>query len=218
MLDAVLTRVKDGNGLPREEALFEAGAVLAGTILMASGTTGSGPETHDSSVSLATLLPIIASYRDRFYQQLLGHASGERRQRLAREEATTKRQPFAGARQHLNAELARLRCAATAARATGDDLCPAGLFRGGDARQSEIVPAASARMVCQMECLLAEGHRAVDADELNDAFAVLPQIEDLLRRAIECGAVIDPWNILGFGGQFSLFPAMENAIADPARR
>jgi hypothetical protein len=33
-------------------------------------------------------------------------------------------------------------------------------------------------------------------------------------RAIKCGAVIDPWNILGFGGQFSLFPAMENSIPD----
>src|SRR5262249_50953618 len=29
------------------------------------------------------------------------------------------------------------------------------------------------------------------------------------------GAVIDPWNILGFGGQFSLFPAIENSIPDP---
>ena len=27
--------------------------------------------------------------------------------------------------------------------------------------------------------------------------------------------MIDPWNILGFGGQFSLFPAVENSIPDP---
>lgn len=213
MLDAVLTRVKTTNGLSREEAMYEAGAVLAGTILMASGTTGSGPETHDSSVSLATLLPVIARYRDRFYQQLLAQASGERRKRLE-EEATIRRQPFAGARQHLNTELARLRALQLQHVQLALIFARLG-YSEAAMRQSEIVPAASARMVCQMECLLAEGHRAADAGKLNDAFAVLPQIEDLLRRAIECGAVIDPWNILGFGGQFSLFPAMENAIPDP---
>lgn len=213
MLDAVLTRVKNANGLTREEALFEAGAVLAGTILMASGTTGGGPETHDSSVSLANLLPVIARYRDRFYQQLLAHASGKRRQRLE-EEATTRRQPFAGARQHLNTELARLRALQLQHVQLALIFARLG-YSEAAMRQSEIVPAASARMVCQMECLLAEGHRAADVGKLNDAFAVLPQIEDLLRRAIECGAVIDPWNVLGFGGQFSLFPAMENAIPDP---
>src|SRR5262249_29613028 len=57
--------------------------------------------------------------------------------------------------------------------------------------------------------------RLADRGKLREGFAVVPQIEDLLSRAIECGAVIDPWNILGFGGQFSLFPAMENSIPDP---
>ena len=37
---------------------------------------------------------------------------------------------------------------------------------------------------------------------------------DLLHRAIECGALVDPWNILGFGGQYSLFPAAENSVYD----
>ena len=27
--------------------------------------------------------------------------------------------------------------------------------------------------------------------------------------------MVDPWNILGFGGQFSLFAAVENSIPDP---
>ena len=43
---------------------------------------------------------------------------------------------------------------------------------------------------------------------------MLPEIDDLVHRAIECGALVDPWNILGFGGQFSLFPAIENSIHD----
>ena len=39
-------------------------------------------------------------------------------------------------------------------------------------------------------------------------------MDKLLTRAIECGALVDPWNILGFQGQFSLFPAPENSVLD----
>ncbi len=212
-LDAVLARVEQTTNLPREQLLFEAGAVLAGTILMSAGTSGSGPEMHDSTVSLATLLPRIAKYRDEFYQQLFAKASGEHRARLEAE-AAARRQPFAGARQHLNGELARLR--ALQMQHTALALLFARLgFPEAAMRQAAIVPAASARMVCQIQCLLTAGHREADSGRLSDAFAVLPQVEDLLHRAIQCGAVVDPWNILGFGGQFSLFPAVENSIPDP---
>ena len=46
------------------------------------------------------------------------------------------------------------------------------------------------------------------------AAALLPKIMDVLRRAIECGATIDPWNILGFDAHFSLFPSLENSVHD----
>jgi hypothetical protein len=212
-LDAVLARVENTTDIPREQLLFEAGAVLAGTILMAAGTSGNGPETHDSTVSLATLLPRIAKYRDDFYQQLFAKPGGQHRQRLEAE-AAARRQPFAGARQHLNGELARLR--ALQLQHTALALLFARLgFSDAAMRQAQIVPAASARMVCQMQCLLTAGHREADAGRLAEAFAVLPEVEDLLHRAIQCGAVMDPWNILAFGGQFSLFPAVENSIPDP---
>jgi hypothetical protein len=212
-LDAVMARLDTGGDIPRDQLLFEAGAVLAGTILMAAGTSGAGPESHDSTVSLATLLPKIASYRDEFYKQLFAIASGEHRARLEAE-AAARHQPFAGARQHLNGQLARLR--ALQMQHTALALLFARLgFSEAAMRQAAIVPAASARMVCQIQCLLTSGHREADRGRLAEAFAVLPQVEDLLQRAIECGAVIDPWNILGFGGQFSLFPAMENSIPDP---
>ena len=212
-LDAVLTRLETSSDIPRDQLLFEAGAVLAGTILMAAGTSGSGPEAHDSTVSLANLLPRIAKYRDEFYGQLFAKATGDHRTRLEAE-AAARRQPFAGARQHLNGELARLRALQLQHTALALLFARMG-FSEAATRQVEIVPAASARMVCQMQCLLTAGHRAADAGRLPDAFAVLPQVEDLLHRAIECGAVVDPWNILGFGGQFSLFPAVENSIPDP---
>jgi hypothetical protein len=53
-LDAIWHRVEHSSEGPREQLLAEAAAVLAGTILMASGTTGSSPETHDSSVTTGT--------------------------------------------------------------------------------------------------------------------------------------------------------------------
>ncbi len=212
-LDAVLTRMEKSSNLPHDQLLFEAGAVLAGTILMASGTTGSGPDTHDSSVSLATLLPHIAGYRDQFYDRLIAGLSGEHRQRL-QAEAETGRQPFASARQHLNSQLSRLRALQLQHVELALLFARLGFSEAAE-RQAQIVPAASARMICQMQCLLTSGHHAADCGRLADGFAALAQVEDLLRRAINCGAVIDPWNILGFGGQFSLFPAVENSIPDP---
>ena len=44
--------------------------MLAGTILMASGISGEGPATFDSTITLAKLLPKIARYRDEFYERL----------------------------------------------------------------------------------------------------------------------------------------------------
>ncbi|HZZ27959.1 MAG TPA: hypothetical protein VFE46_08125 [Pirellulales bacterium] len=212
-LDAIRARVDQTHDLPREQVMLEAAAVLAGTILMACGTTGSGPEAYDSSVTLATLLPKIARYRDEFYQQLLAQVGGDHRQRLLAE-AADRHQLFAGARQHLNAELARLRALQLLHVQLALIFSRLG-YSDAATRQSQIVPAASARMICQMQCLLTNGRSAIDAQRLHDGFFALAQAENALHRAINCGAVIDPWNILGFGGQFSLFPAVENSIPDP---
>jgi hypothetical protein len=210
-LDALMTRVTDSRH-PRDEVLFEAGAVLAGTMLMASGVSGSGPQLHDSSVTLATLLPHIAHYRDEFYQQLIKHVEGVHATRL-RKEAVTLRQPFGGARQHLNQELARRRALQLQHTRLAQLFAWMG-YTDAAAVQAEVVPVASARMSCQIYCLLTAGHLAGDRGQREAAEAALPKAEDLLQRAIQCGALADPWNILGFGGQFSLFPAVENSVHD----
>jgi hypothetical protein len=212
-LDALLARVESlANTLPREELLIEAAAVLAGTILMASGTCGSGPDAHDSSTTLATLLPNIASYRDDFYQQLLGQLKGSVAERL-REEAQQLHQPFGGARQHLNHELARLRAIQLQQVHLAQLFARMG-YPEAAARQTRNVPVASARMLCEMYCRLTLGHRAIDRGDLGVVALYLPEVEDQLHRAIQCGALVDPWNILGFDAHFSLFPAMENSIRD----
>jgi hypothetical protein len=40
-------------------------------------------------------------------------------------------------------------------------------------------------------------------------------VEELLVRGIDCGAVVDPWNILGFQAQFPLFQTAEDSVHDP---
>ena len=74
-------------------------------------------------------------------------------------------------------------------------------------------------MLCQIYCLLTAGHQAIDAHQLEPVARYLPEIEDLLHRGIECGALVDPWNIVGFGGNFSLFPgARKHGPRFPRRR
>ena len=208
----MLERAKAFSDLPRGELLYEAAAVLAGTILMGSGTSGGSPQAHDSSTTLGTLLPRIAAYRDAFYQHLFQRLKGSHAARL-KSEASRLHQPFAAARQHLNSQLSRRR--ALQLQHVNLALLFARLgFPEAASKQVRIVPAVSARMICQIHCLMTATHRAADQGKPAAGAEHLAEIEGLLHRAIECGAIVDPWNILGFGGQFSLFPAMENSIPD----
>jgi hypothetical protein len=213
-LDALLARVEEESLSAEQHAdrVYEAAAVLAGTMLMASGTCGDGPGCHDSTVTLATLLPHIAAYRDDYYQHLLSQLSGARGDRL-RSEAERLRQPFGGARQHLNHELARRR--ALQIQRVHLALLFARIGRPQPAlEQADAVRVASARMLTEIYCRLTAGHDAVDRGELAEVVEGLLEIEQLVHRAIECGALVDPWNIVGFAANFSLFPALENTVHD----
>jgi hypothetical protein len=204
-LDALLARIND-------DLLFEAAAVLAGTILMASGTSGNGPGCHSSDVALSNLLPHIAAYRDHFYEELLAGTEGPLGERLRVESRRTK-QPFGGARQHLNHELARRRAAQMQHVQLAQLYARMG-YADAALAEAHAVKTASARMLCQIYCRLTAGHQAIDARQLDAVAVHLPEIEDLLERGIECGALVDPWNIIGFGGNFSLFPSLENSVHD----
>ena len=210
-LDTLMSRLQQGS-LPADELEYEAAAVLAGTMLMAAGTSGRGPEAHSSDVTLGTLLPQIADYRDAFYERLIEGTESQHRARLI-EEAAELRQPFGGARQHLNAELARRRASQL------EHVHLARVFaRMGHApaanKQVEVIPVVSARLACWIDCLLCSGNRGLDTGDLEAAEEVHGRAVDLLRRGIECGAFVDPWNILGFDCHFSLFPALENSMYD----
>lgn len=211
-LHAIWQRTKEQQEVPRAEVLYEAGAVLAGTMLMASAISGNGPDAHDSSVSLSTLLPRIVRCREDFYTRLLQRVPGAHGERL-RAEAATLRQPFGGARQHLNQRLARLRAVQLQHVHLAQLFAKMG-YADAARRQAQIVPVASARMLCEINGLITTIHQLVDRGMLPQASAEVPEAVALLHRAIECGALVDPWNILGFQGQFSLFPAMENTVRD----
>jgi hypothetical protein len=211
-LNALLHRVQNTPRRPRKELEFESAVVLAGTILMASGVSGRGPNAFDSTTQLAELLRKIAAYRDAFYEHMIAQMPDEHGQKLRRE-AARRKQPFGGARQHLNAELARRRAAQLEHVHLARVFAAIG-YPESAAEQASVVPVASARMLCQIDCLLTEGMRKLQRGDIAAAADLLPGIFDLVQRGIECGALIDPWNILGFDAHFSLFFAGDNSIYD----
>ena len=212
-IDGIMERLlHPEEDLSHEEILTEGATVLAGTILMGSGISGEGPTTHDSETSLSTLLPHIAAYRDRFYLSWLERFSETHQTRL-KQEARALRQPFGGARQHLNQHLSQLR--ASQLQQVHLALLFARMGYPETARNhANVVPAASARMLCEIECQMMSAFHRIDLGQLEEAAAHLAEIEGLLHRGIECGALVDPWNILGFDAQFSLFHTLENSCYD----
>ena len=210
-IDALLSRVTEA-GRDHDEILLEAGAVLAGTILMSSGISGYGPETHDSSVTLSSLLVRIAAYRDAFYVYLLDQMSGAHGARL-RVESERLHQPFAAARQDLNRRLTE--CRAAQLQSVSLSRIYARMGRSSAAlQQAELIHVPAARLTCEIECHLMTARMGIPEHELSAALEEVEAARRILLRAIECGAVVDPWNILGFDGNFSLFHAIENSLRD----
>ena len=213
-LDALLSRCHDGQeaSSTNDDRYQEAATVLAGTMLMASGTSADGPGRHDSTVTLSTLLPQIAGYRDDFYQERLMQAQGSYGKHMIAE-ARRCRQPFGGARQHLNRDLARRR-ALQLQRVHLAHLYARLGYPEAAQKQADLVRVPSARMISEVYCRLTAGHDAIDQSELQPVLENLLACEKLVLRAIECGALVDPWNIVGFAANFSLFPALENTVHD----
>src|SRR5262249_55717459 len=159
LLDALLARVEQG-GPEHDEGLFEAAAVLSGTMLMASGVSGGSPHAHDSSTTLTAVVPRIARYREAFYRQLLDKVTGAHGEQL-RQEAEALRQPFGGARQHLNQYLAEHRARQLQQRHLALLLAAMG-FPEASRRQAAKIPAASARMMCEIQIRLTQGHLLIE--------------------------------------------------------
>jgi hypothetical protein len=212
-LDGLLDRLKATNGANREERLFEAAAVMAGTMLMASALCGRGPSAHDSTVTLSTIVPRIARLRDRFYEQLLGRTQGPRGDRLRREAEAT-RQPLGGTRQHLNQVLAQERALQLQERHIA--LLFAALGNPTASRQRAMsIATVSVRMASEARSRITTAGLLTERGDPAAALAELAEAEDVLHRGIACGALADPWSMLGFQGLYPLFQAREDSIHDP---
>ena len=213
LMDRV-NRVADDPDQPidRDEALSEAGAVLAGTILMAAGVSGRGPGAFDSETTLSSLLPIIARYRDQFYTDLLARLPERHRRRL-QGELKVRQQPFGAARQDLNACLSHRRAYQLVNCRLASIFARMG-YPEAAIKQLDSVSVASVRMVCHIDCLLGTIHLACREGDLQTAVQKVPEAIALLKQGIHCGAIVDPWNILGFDANYSLFPALENTVRD----
>ncbi len=203
-----------GRVVDEQQLRWESSAVLAGVMLMASGLSGHGPGALQASLSLAELLPRIASYRDEFYRRLLTALPADHRQRLE-DEAQRMRQPFGGVRRHINAVLAGRR-----ARQVENVALAAVLARLGRAAAAErlagTVPAAGARMLARITSRVVAAQRALwRHGDANAAVDELDAAADLLSRAVGCGAAVDPWNILGLSGQFPLHEPGGESLPDP---
>ncbi len=195
-----------------EEQLFDAAAALCGTMVMASSVSGSGPDTHDSTVSLTQLLPAIARRRDEFYARLISAATGSRLKRL-RAAAEETRQPFGHVRQHLNMHLAGYGARQVQHREVSLLFARMGCVAAAR-EHAQAIPAASIRIECEMLSTLSLARRFLRDGRVAEAAENIRTFEELLHRGIACGAIVDPWCILGFHGQFPLFAAREDAIPD----
>jgi hypothetical protein len=213
ILDALRDWISQADDVPADEQVREASAVLAGTMLMASSVSGSGPDTHDSNVSLTSLLPKIARQRDAFYARLLQTMTGKHAERLRRE-AQVVQQPFGRIRQHLNLYLAHYGCRQMQ-RAHLAYLFARMGYADAAREQASIIPAAATRFETEIQLRMTLVQFDLDRGEIAGADRRLAEVEEYLLRGIDCGALVDPWNILGFQGQFPLFMAREDSVADP---
>lgn len=211
-IDSMLSRVADSQDLPHDELMFEASAVLACTMLMGSGISGRGPGAWDSSMTLGRLVPQIAAYRDQFYQTLLKKMPAAHRDRLLAE-ARVRHQPFGAARQHINHQLGLHRDRQLVHSRVATLYARMG-YEAAAMQQADSVQVASTRINTQLDCLLSSAAVAIRNQQLDSAVAILPRLFGLIRSGIGCGALPDPWTILAFDANFSLFPATENTVRD----
>ena len=222
-LDGILSWPQAAAGTGSSDAKIEAqlrwesAAVLAGVMLMASGLSGHGPGSHQASLPLSELLPRIAGYRDEFYRWMMAQLPEEHSQRL-QEEMLRLRQPFGGVRRHINTLLASRRAMQVESVSLAGVFARVGRAEAAD-RMAARVPAASARMLAKITSRVVAAQQALRAaGERSNPELALEQLDaatDLLFRAVGCGAAVDPWNILGLGGQFPLHDSGGESLPDP---
>ena len=197
---------------PPEALLWEAGGAFAGTLLMSVGITGGSPSAIPSTENLSRLVLKIAQYREEFYQWLLRQIpSGLRRH--FREEEKAHRVVFGSVRRAINQRLNdyrtsqshRARFVQLVAELGQEEIVQ---------RQLPAIRGVNTRMEARIYAAIHACRSKVEEGHLEEAANQLPEIFRLVLRGIDCGALVDPWNVLGFAGFYPLSPAPEDSILD----
>src|SRR5262249_41120871 len=128
-------------------------------------------------------------------------------------DAERTRQPFGGIRQRLNQYMGRQRAFQLQQRHLALLFAQIG-YAQASRRQVAKIPVVSVRMLTEIHLRLTAGAHLLDRGDVVAAARLLSEIEDLVRRGIDCGALADPWNILGFQGQYPRFTALEDSVRD----
>src|SRR5262249_27781474 len=87
-------------------------------------------------------------------------------------------------------------------------------FAEASFEEAKRIPAASVRFLSAVLGGLTVGEVEAEQGNLESAARRLPEIIALLRRGIDCGAFVDPWNILGFQALFPLSRVREDSVRD----
>ena len=215
-LDALLDRVSQAEPGTTDERLTEAAAVLAGTILMAAGVSGSVPGALDSSISLATLLPRAARYRDAFMRHNCWASRTFRpptpqrlRQEQALDAAAIWRRP---GQQSASTPGAPSMPAVAAALPVGRFTRPWAIQGASRVESRRSWTSVGVRPIAQPPFLgqLTSGQLEVERGRLAGAARqLLPEIEELLHRASPAAPLPIPGTSSAFRGSFPLSPARE---------
>ncbi|MFV0445953.1 MAG: hypothetical protein ACK5Q5_20440 [Planctomycetaceae bacterium] len=144
--------------------------------------------------------------------RLTSQATGARAKRLKKVKETT-RQPFGHVRQYLNMHLAGYGARQVQRRELALLFARLG-FPEIAQEHAAAIPAASIRVECDCLCELSSARDDLRRGDPAVAAQRMQTVEVLVKRGIECGAIVDPWNILGFSGQFPLFHSRDDAIPD----
>ena len=146
------------------------------------------------------------------YEMLLGLATGERGVRLRRLAEQT-RQPFGHVRHELNMYLAKYGADQVQHRHLSWVFARMG-YEQASREEAGVIPCLAARFESEISARLVAIPRQLRAGLPDEAARLIAESIELLHRGIECGGIVDPWNILGFQGLFPLFSAREDSIPD----
>jgi hypothetical protein len=195
-----------------DERVKESAAVLAGTILLASGVAGGGPGDLTSDHTPAVIVAHVSRIRDQFYADLVAKWPGSHGERL-RKEAIRDRQPFGRLRQHLNLELGRLRALQLQHDGVARQYARLGRREAAEI-EAERVESPACRLQCRIESNFVGGERAIGESDRAKAAEFASESASLIRRAIDCGASPDPWGLLAFQGHYPLFDHLAESAHD----